>query len=355
MAAVNVKTGEVAWRKRGIAKANAVYADGRVIVLDEDGKLYLTSATPEDLTVHSEVELLDRVAWTAPSIVGDKMYVRDKVRVMALDLSAGRTAEEAMAAKAESAGDGAGEDTAGEAAAAASVQVAEELAEVAAAAEESEAIQILRRVDAAAKAVNGVRYSVISEPSGVATNFVSAASGGGVMFGWTGSQPERFAMQVKTTQPGSDQALEFTGGSDGENFYLLDHVGKKAYQDFDPAVMGSGGRALFGVSMVEFVHPTPFSDEINAETVELQGTETVGGVECHKIRVVYAGGQGSSTWFVSTEDYLPRRRIRHFSTPQGEGSLDIVVSDLEIDPEVGSETFAMKLPAGYEKMDDFAP
>jgi outer membrane protein assembly factor BamB len=86
MAAVNVKTGEIAWRKRGFAKANVVHADGRLIILDEDGKLYLTTATPEDLTVHSEVELLDKVAWTVPTIVGQTMYVRDKVSIMALDL-----------------------------------------------------------------------------------------------------------------------------------------------------------------------------------------------------------------------------------------------------------------------------
>ncbi len=113
MSAVNVKTGEVPWRKRGFAKANVVYADGRVVVLDETGKLYLTTATPEDLTVHSEVELLDRVAWSAPTIVGDKMYVRDKVRIMALDLSASRTAEEVMLAGAAAAAAGeAAEDAA---------------------------------------------------------------------------------------------------------------------------------------------------------------------------------------------------------------------------------------------------
>ena len=351
MSAVNVKTGEIPWRKRGFAKANVVHADGRVIVLDENGQLYLATFTPEDLTVHSEVELLDRVAWTAPTIVGDRMYVRDKVRIMALDLSESWTAEEAMLADAEEAEAGAEEEV--EVAAAAAVPAAEEVAEVAA--EESEAVKIFRKVDAAAKAVTGVRYKVSSEPSGVATTFVAPAEGGGVMFGWTGQQPEKFAMKVKTTQPGTDEPLEFTGGGDGETFFLVDHVGKKAYEDFDPAVMGSGGQALFAVVMAEFVHPTPFSDEINADVAELQGTETVAGVECHKIHVVYSGGRGESTWFVSTEDYLPRRRIRHFTTPQGEGSLDIVISELEVDPEVGDGDFAMKLPEGYERVDDFAP
>ena len=86
MSAVNIKTGEIAWRKRGFAKANVVAADGRLIILDEDGKLYLTTATPEDLTVHSEAEVLERVAWTVPTIVGKMMYVRDKTNITAFDL-----------------------------------------------------------------------------------------------------------------------------------------------------------------------------------------------------------------------------------------------------------------------------
>ncbi len=86
MSAVNVKTGEIAWRKRGFAKANCLYADGKLIILDEDGMLYLATANAEDLTVHSQVELLDEVSWTVPTLVGKTLYVRDKKSILALDL-----------------------------------------------------------------------------------------------------------------------------------------------------------------------------------------------------------------------------------------------------------------------------
>jgi len=348
MSAVNVKTGEIPWRKRGFAKANAVYADGRVIVLDENGMLYLTTATPEDLTVHSEVELLDRVAWSAPTIVGNNMYVRDKAKILAFDLSTSQTAEEAMASEESMA---AAETVVAEAEAAA--PAADEIAQ--AVEEDSEAIKILRKVDAAAKAVSGVRYEAVVEPAGAAVNFVSAAEGGGVFFGWNGQAVEKSRMSVKTTQRGSSEPIEATGGGDGDMFFLIDHLAKKAYVDFDPAVTGSSGNALGALRMVEFVHPTPFSDEINADTAELQGTEEIGGVECHKIHVVYQGGAGESTWFFSTEDLLPRRRIRHLNTPQGAGTLTVTITDLEVDPEVDPEMFSLKLPEGYEKIDDFAP
>ncbi|MCH7631683.1 MAG: PQQ-like beta-propeller repeat protein [Planctomycetes bacterium] len=84
--AINMKTGEIAWRERGFAKATCVLADGRIIILDEDGNLALVTATPDKFTVHSRFELFDKVAWTVPTIVGKTMYVRDKEKIMALDI-----------------------------------------------------------------------------------------------------------------------------------------------------------------------------------------------------------------------------------------------------------------------------
>jgi outer membrane protein assembly factor BamB len=86
MSAINMKTGEVAWRERGFAKATIVQVDGKIIILDEDGQLAIATATPDGLEVHSKVKLLDDVAWTVPTVVGKTMYVRDKKKIMALDL-----------------------------------------------------------------------------------------------------------------------------------------------------------------------------------------------------------------------------------------------------------------------------
>ena len=85
MVAVNIRTGEVGWRERGFAMANCVEADGKLVILDEDGMLSLASATPEKLVVHSKTQLLDKVAWTVPTIVGKTMYVRDRRQILAVD------------------------------------------------------------------------------------------------------------------------------------------------------------------------------------------------------------------------------------------------------------------------------
>jgi outer membrane protein assembly factor BamB len=86
MTAVEVKTGKVAWQDRSFPKANFIYADGKFIVLDEDGTLSLANFSPQGAKVLSRVSLLQNNAWTVPSLAGAKLYLRDRRSMMALDL-----------------------------------------------------------------------------------------------------------------------------------------------------------------------------------------------------------------------------------------------------------------------------
>ena len=85
---VNFKTGEIAWQKRGFAKAQLLLADGKLILLDQDGTLALIEATPADLRILSQVSLLKHLSWTPPTLVGTTLYLRDRHELMALDLAA---------------------------------------------------------------------------------------------------------------------------------------------------------------------------------------------------------------------------------------------------------------------------
>jgi len=86
MTAVDVKTGKVTWQDRTFGKVNMVLADGKVILLDEGGDLALVTLSPEGMQVRWRVPLLQGNAWTAPTLVGTKLYVRDRRTMMALDL-----------------------------------------------------------------------------------------------------------------------------------------------------------------------------------------------------------------------------------------------------------------------------
>ncbi len=92
MSAVEMKTGKIAWRQRGFAKAQLLWADGKLILADEDGTLALCRATPEKFEVLSKFSALENIAWTPPTLVGTRLYVRDRKTIVAFDLAkTGRT------------------------------------------------------------------------------------------------------------------------------------------------------------------------------------------------------------------------------------------------------------------------
>jgi hypothetical protein len=84
--AIEVKTGKVLWQDRGFSHASFLYADGKFIILDEDGTLGLASPTPTGLKVHSRVELLSGTSWTVPTLIGTTLYLRDRRNILALRL-----------------------------------------------------------------------------------------------------------------------------------------------------------------------------------------------------------------------------------------------------------------------------
>ncbi len=86
MTAVELKTGTIKWRQRGFAKAQLLYADGKIILADQDGTLALCRATPEKFQVLSKASVLESIAWTPPTLVGTHLYLRDRKTIQAFDL-----------------------------------------------------------------------------------------------------------------------------------------------------------------------------------------------------------------------------------------------------------------------------
>ena len=55
-------------------------------MLDEDGTLALTSITPTGLDVNAKATVLTNKAWTVPTLVGTRLYLRDRATIKALEL-----------------------------------------------------------------------------------------------------------------------------------------------------------------------------------------------------------------------------------------------------------------------------
>jgi outer membrane protein assembly factor BamB len=85
-AAVDVATGEMVWRDRSVTRATLIASGNRLILLDEDGNLAIATPGESGLQVHAKAAILAERAWTAPTLVGTTLYVRDRHQIMALDL-----------------------------------------------------------------------------------------------------------------------------------------------------------------------------------------------------------------------------------------------------------------------------
>ncbi|HVQ42676.1 MAG TPA: hypothetical protein VMS54_10725, partial [Vicinamibacterales bacterium] len=88
LTALNIKTGESPWQVRGFARASLVAADGKVIVMNEDGDLALARLSATGAEILSRTKVFDTTTWTAPTLVGTTLYARDREKIVALDLGA---------------------------------------------------------------------------------------------------------------------------------------------------------------------------------------------------------------------------------------------------------------------------
>jgi outer membrane protein assembly factor BamB len=87
LAAVRWRSGEIVWQERGFVKAQALWADGKLLFLDETGKVALARVSPQKLEVLASAEVAQPNAWTLPTLAGTTLFVRDQEKILALDLA----------------------------------------------------------------------------------------------------------------------------------------------------------------------------------------------------------------------------------------------------------------------------
>jgi outer membrane protein assembly factor BamB len=86
LSAVDVRSGTIHWQQRSIQKATFVWADGKLITLDQDGNLMIAHPSPQEFKISAQAALLTNLSWTPPVLVGTRLYIRDRRNMMAVDL-----------------------------------------------------------------------------------------------------------------------------------------------------------------------------------------------------------------------------------------------------------------------------
>lgn len=86
LSAADVRSGKILWQERSIEKATFVWADQKLVTLDQDGNLMIAYPSPEGFKVTAKAPLLTNLSWTPPTLVGTRLYIRDRRTMMAVDL-----------------------------------------------------------------------------------------------------------------------------------------------------------------------------------------------------------------------------------------------------------------------------
>lgn len=217
------------------------------------------------------------------------------------------------------------------------------------AASSGEAMDILKKADEATKKLKSVRY--VAEWSGSGSQAKAPRVSGTVVLGGEKVQEglTKFRFEVKVEDSTTKEVTEYVAASNGDKYWLVDHKKKTVAEDIDDIVLGDFRRLMLGIGMREFVHPQPFSDELNGKS-ELQGGEKIGNEDCHKIHVVYANNQGEATWWFSKKDFLPRAVERIIKPVLGSpGTTLTKITELTAEPAFTIDPFVVIVPEGYKK------
>jgi outer membrane protein assembly factor BamB len=86
LSAVDARSGKIHWQERSIEKATFVWADHKLITLDQDGNLMIAHPSPQGFKIAAKAALLSRLSWTPPALVGTRLYIRDRRTMMSVDL-----------------------------------------------------------------------------------------------------------------------------------------------------------------------------------------------------------------------------------------------------------------------------
>ena len=86
LTAVDLKTGKILWQDRSFSRAQLLFADNKLILLDEDGALGLATVSSQGLKVLARADVLTHLAWTPPTLAGTTLYVRDRRNIAAFRL-----------------------------------------------------------------------------------------------------------------------------------------------------------------------------------------------------------------------------------------------------------------------------
>ena len=215
-----------------------------------------------------------------------------------------------------------------------------------AAGDEPDPLDILKKAQAAAKAVTAVAYKAEFHGEGEFRATMPRLTGSVRARRIPGVAVPMLVLEAVVREPGVEESASYRFINDGTRFAAIDKVGKAVTQRDPPRSLDNLFACMEPAADLwvdQFFDPTLFEEARRGDSVKHKGTEKVNGVECDVIRVIYRNAVGEARWYFGRKDHLPRRvdQIR------SGGTLVVSLSDLDVKPKLDADTFAIEFPEGY--------
>jgi hypothetical protein len=69
-----------------VSRATLLGVGGRLLILDEDGKLTLATPTDTGLAINAQAQIFSGRSWTVPTLLGTRLFARDRKEIVAIEL-----------------------------------------------------------------------------------------------------------------------------------------------------------------------------------------------------------------------------------------------------------------------------
>ncbi len=86
--ALDARSGEILWRERRFGAANLLLADQQALLLGDRGELTIARLDRQGITRLQTTRVVEKRSWTPPTVIGNRLFLRDQAIVLALDLNA---------------------------------------------------------------------------------------------------------------------------------------------------------------------------------------------------------------------------------------------------------------------------
>jgi thiol-disulfide isomerase/thioredoxin len=211
--------------------------------------------------------------------------------------------------------------------------------------DESMSLAIL--VNDAMSEVDAVSYTFTFYGEGFLATELNAAHGTTDLMASDDLNYQFFLVTVDSCWAAGGIPVPSTFAMDGVTVYSLN--GRDSV--FASSLISDGGQDLLSFSsrmlMLEYIIDEPFSDEIHADSLAIQGMETVDGTDCDILHVWYAGGTSEAVWYLGAEDHLPRKVERIYRYQGEEGTMILELEDISFPDGFEDGHFVLEPPDGF--------